>query len=101
MFRPHVLNKLMANGKYSYREASLKIFKAAKCFDQEIADIGEELLREAKGSEYKMILHRNPSLMSGSAQWLTISKFKSDPRDNCLGFSQLICKAPNGLAQYF
>lgn len=95
VFRPHVLNKLMSSGKYSYREASLKIFKAAKCFDQEIADIGEELLREAKGSEYKMILHRNPSLMAGSAQWLTISKFKSDPRDNCASFSQLICKSPN------
>lgn len=95
VYRPHLLNKLMATGKYSYREASNKIFKAAKCYDQDIADIGDELLREAKNGELKAIIHRNPSLLAGSAQWLTIKRFKKDPKDNCLAFSQLICKSPN------
>ena len=96
VFRPHVLNKLIATGKYSYREASNKIFKAAKLYDQEIADIGDELLRETKGGELKAVIQRNPSLLAGSAQWLTVKSFKKDPKDNCLAFSQLICKAPNG-----
>ena len=95
VYRPHVLNKLMQTGKYSYKEASNKIFKASKKFDQEIADIGEELLREAKNGEMKAIIHRNPSLLQASALWVTISKFKHDIKDQCTGFSQQICKGPN------
>lgn len=96
VFRPQVLNKLMKTGKYSYKEASMKIFTAAKKFDQEIADIGEELIREAGGQGIAIIYHRNPTLMQGSAQLGYIIKFSDIPGLNTLQVSQLTMKAPNG-----
>ena len=87
----------MKTGKYSYREASNKIFTAAKKFDQEIADIGEELIKEAGGQGIATIGHRNPTLQQGSAQQYYIVKFNNDPATNTIMISQLTMKAPNGL----
>ena len=96
VFRPHVLNKLMKTNKYSYKEASNKIFKAVKCYDAEIAAIGEELIKEAGGQGIPTIYHRNPSLLQGSAQLGYIIKFNDNPKLNTVMVSQLTMKSPNG-----
>lgn len=96
VFRPHVLNKLMKTGKYSYKEASNKIFKAVKCYDAEIAAIGEELIKETGKQGIPTIYHRNPSLLQGSAQLGYIIKFNDNPKLNTCMVSQMTMKAPNG-----
>ena len=98
VFRPHVLNKLMKTGKYSYKEASNKIYKAVKKYDPEIAAIGEELIAEGKSRNGKGIAtlsHRNPSLLASSSQLTYIVKFNKEPDIRTVAFSQLICKGPN------
>ena len=98
VFRPHVLNKLMKTGKYSYKEASNKIYKAVKKYDPEIAAIGEELIAEGKSRNGKGIAclsQRNPTLLSSSAQLTYVVSFNKTPQNNVVRFSQLICKGPN------
>jgi hypothetical protein len=62
-FRPHVINKLRKRG-YNMKDASAKTFRATLIFDQEIADIGEELIKEAKGKGIAVLANRNQRRVS-------------------------------------
>jgi len=62
-FRPHVLNKLRKRG-YTQKAASAKCFKANLVFDQEIADIGDELIQESKGKGIAVLGNRNQRRVS-------------------------------------
>jgi len=62
-FRPHVINKLRKRG-YSMKKASAKVFKATLKYDKEIADIGKELIREAKGKGIAVLANRNQRRVS-------------------------------------
>ena len=101
VFRPFVLNKLMNNFNMSYKEASLKIFRSAKRYDPDIDMMANELLDESKKLNkdgrrgIPVLVQRNPSLRSGSAQKLYIREFDTNPTVFTMGFSTLVCKAPN------
>jgi HJR/Mrr/RecB family endonuclease len=46
------------------KDASAKTFRATLIFDQEIADIGEELIKEAKGKGIAVLANRNQRRVS-------------------------------------
>jgi len=94
-FRPHIMNKLVRRG-YSYKQANKKIFKAENKFDQEIYDILDELVRETPGGRgIVSVVQRNPSLKTGSAQKVYITKFRKDVTNFTMGISILIVKNMN------
>jgi len=93
-FRPHVMNKLLARG-YKPKAASAKINKATLLFDKEIADIGEELIKEAKGKGIAVLANRNPSLLQSSINLVYITKFKRDTEDSTVSISILIAAGMN------
>lgn len=101
VFRPFVLNKLMNSLNLSYKEASLKMYRSSKRYDADIDMIVNELLDETTKLNpdgrrgIPVLVQRNPSLRSGSAQKLYIKEFDTDPTVFTMGFSTLICKAPN------
>jgi len=57
-FRPHVFSKLRQRG-YTYKQASAKIFAGVLAYDEEIAEIGEELIREAPNKGIAVLANRN------------------------------------------
>lgn len=94
-FRPHVLNRLVKKG-YPYKQASMKIFRAANKFDPEIYQILEDLIKESpNGRGIPTIVQRNPSLKTGSALKLYLTKFRDDPNNFTLGISTLVVKCEN------
>lgn len=93
-FRPHVLNKLLKRG-YRYRDASELLFASANMYKPEIDEIFKELIEEAPSKGIAVILHRNPSLLQGSAQRVYITKFKTDIDDKTISTSVMIAKAAN------
>lgn len=96
VFRPHVLNKLIKKYKWKYKDAIKLIYKGAKEYHPLLDQIFQELIEESPYRGIPCLIQRNPSLLQGSSQLVYITKFKTDPEDNTMGFSQLIVKAPNG-----
>ena len=96
VFRPHVLNKLMHKYNYRYKDAISLIHAGAKEYHPLLDKIFQELIDETQYRGIPCLVQRNPSLLQGSSQLVYITKFKTDPEDNTMGFSQLIVKAPNG-----
>lgn len=96
VFRPHIMNKLLYKYKMKFREATALMFESVHKYSDLINDILNELLREAPDGKLWVILQRNPSLFSGSAQKVYIGSFKTDPKDKSMAMSVLIVKAPNG-----
>jgi len=102
LFRIHINNKLDKCG-YTPRERSRKLALAANHYDQEVADILNELIAESPYGTLRsgmkgipIILQRNPTLDRLSAQLLYVTKFKSDNlEDNTIGLSVLVLKGPN------
>lgn len=96
VFRPHVLNRLCNNYGHNYRDASDRIFRAAKQYDPLIDEIAKQLIKEASGGRgIPTIAQRNPSLFQGSALLVYIVDYFKDPTLNIVAFSQGICKLPN------
>lgn len=96
VFRPHILNRLCSQYNFNYRDASDKIFAAAKQYDPLIDEIATQLIKETpNGKGIPTIAQRNPSLFQGSAQLCYITGFYKDPTLNVTAFSQGICKFPN------
>jgi DNA-directed RNA polymerase beta' subunit len=94
-FRPHVLNKLINKYNYTHEAASDLLFRSTLKFNKLIATIGEELIAESKYKGIPVILHRNPSLLLGSAVLRYITIFKTDPIDTTIGCSILGMKSSN------
>lgn len=95
VFRPHILNKLVKRG-YTHKKASSLIFKGVKKYIPVLDEILQELIAEAPGGKLVVIAQRNPSLLSGSAQYVHISKFTTDPEIKTVAISALIIKSMNG-----
>ena len=57
-FRPHVFSKLRQRG-YTYKKASAKLFAAVLKYDEEIAEIGRELIDEAPNKGIAVLANRN------------------------------------------
>ena len=102
LLRIHISNKLDKLG-YTPREKSRKLAIAANHFDQEVADIFNELIEESPYCTLRsgkvgipIILQRNPTLDRLSAQLLYVTKIKMDNlEDNTIGLSVLVLKGPN------
>tara|TARA_B100001057_G_scaffold463613_1_gene517866 strand:+ start:87353 stop:88837 length:1485 start_codon:yes stop_codon:yes gene_type:complete len=102
LFRIHITNKLDKRG-YTPRERSYKLSLAANHYDEEIAEILNELIEESPYATIRsgkkgipIVLQRNPTLDRLSAQLLYVTKFKSDNlEDNTIGLSVLVLKGPN------
>ena len=95
IFYPHIMNKLKKRG-YSMKEAVMLISSCYHKYDPVIDKIFKELIKEAPDNKIYAVIQRNPSLLRGSANLVYVSKFKTDPEDYTIGFSQLIVKAGNG-----
>ena len=95
-FRPHIVNKLFKRG-YSYKEINSMMYRHIKSYNQDIAEILDELVNESSDPRgIPCLALRNPSLRQGSSQLVYISNFKKDITDYTVNISVLIIKAPNG-----
>jgi len=94
-FRPHLINKLVNQRGYKYKDASALLYRSVKLHSHIIEELLNELINDAPNKRIPVILHRNPSLLQGSTQLVGISKFKNDPYDMCISMSILIAKSPN------
>lgn len=92
MFRPHVITKLMRRGR-SLNSAIGHILNHVGKFTEDLNEILCELVDETPDKGIYSIIQRNPSLMQGSAQRVKIGRFKTNPKDQCIGMSILIVKA--------
>ena len=94
-FRPHVINKLVKRG-YSYKAADKAINAAIGCYDPVIDEIGKELIAECPYEQgIPVIVNRNPTLLQGSALFMYIPKFGTDPKILVTTFSPLAAKNCN------
>lgn len=57
-FRPHILNKLYKMG-YNFKEANKKITRAGKKYDEDIAQIGRDLIANSKRGKIACLVQRN------------------------------------------
>ncbi len=94
VFRPHIINKLNKLGIPLPLCAEI-VNNSITSYNKTIDTILQELINESPGKGIPCIIQRNPSLLSGSAQFVYITKFKTDLRDTTVSFSILIVNAPN------
>jgi len=97
LFRLHLTNILLKRG-YTRIEISRKLNKAVTCFDEEISEIFDMIIKRVQKRGLLGIpvsFQRNPSLLNGSMILLFISVIKKDPADLSIGFSGLLTKLPN------
>lgn len=74
-FKIHIMNKLCRRG-LSPSEADQLIMRHVKSYHPLLDEVMLEILSEAPGRGPKMLFQRNPSLLRGSAQLLTITRIK-------------------------
>lgn len=96
-FRPHLLNKLVHQRGFGYKDASMLIYRSVKKYDPLIGELLKELVNESPDPRgIPIILQRNPSLKRGSMIKGFISEFGTNPNEKAVSLSQLICKLGNG-----
>jgi hypothetical protein len=93
-FRPHVINKLMRRG-YDLNSSIAIISGHVERYNPMLDEILNELIDESPHKGIVIIEHRNPTLLSGSAQTKKITRFKTDIGDHTVSTSILTVKAPN------
>lgn len=93
VWRDPILNKLMRSG-YDLNTSVGIITRHINVYNKQIADILDEFI-VSTGNKLHCIIHRNPSLLSGSAQLCRITKFKKDPLDRSMAQSIIGTKAMN------
>ena len=86
LFKVHIASKLIGRG-YSAEGAMHKINASAHRYDEELASIFQELVKESPYMGIPVLFQRNPTLKRGSAQLLFVTLIKTDPSDNTIGFS--------------
>lgn len=98
-FKIHILNKLCRRG-FSPNEADQLIMKNVTRYHPLLDEVMLELLAEAPGRGPKILFQRNPSLLRGSAQLLTITRIKGCggraweiEADSTISLSVLVLKA--------
>lgn len=96
-FRPYLQSRLIDKG-YTYMESCIKLDDALFNFDQEISDMVDAIIAEAKavnGRGVCMAKNRNPSQHRVSILRLYIVRQKKDPMDFTSESSVMICAALN------
>lgn len=93
-FRIHLINKLLRLG-WTYNDAVALILSHIDNYHPLLNRLLAELISEAPDGKIAAIIQRNPSMLSGSAQAVWITKFKTNPNDQSVSLSILIVKAPN------
>lgn len=94
VFRPHVINKLHKQGIPLPLCAEI-VNNSITSYNPLVSRILDELIAEAPQGGIPCIIQRNPSLLSGSAQYVRITRFKKVLTDNTTSFSILIVNAMN------
>lgn len=93
-FRQHHINKLLKIGMDLNSAIGLLLGHVGK-YHELLDKLLNELITEAGPTGITILLGRNPSLLQGSALRKTISRFKTDPKDQTIGLSILVCKSLN------
>ncbi len=94
MFQHHLMGKLMRHG-YIFNDALEYVLSHVGVYDPLIHQFLDEIFQEFPGGRGPvMILHRNPTLLQGSAQRY-FAYLKTDPTDPCISMSILTVVAPN------
>lgn len=97
-FRPYLINRLTKLG-YRYVDICIMLDVALYNFNQEISDIMDSLIAEAKVRNGKGIcisMGRNPTQHRFSIIPVFIVKIKKDPLDFTSEYSMLLCPSFNG-----
>lgn len=93
-FRPHLLNKLMKMGMDINSAVGLLLGHVSK-YHPTIDKLLQEIIDESPKKKIPVILGRNPSLLQGSVLAMGISKFKTDPTDQCISLPITVVKSLN------
>lgn len=94
IFQHHLAGKLMRHG-YDHNKALSMIYKHVCVYNPLIHKFLDEIFKEFPGGRGPaFILHRNPTLGSGSMQRV-FGRLKTDVRDSTISMSILIVVAPN------
>lgn len=94
ILRPHLINKLSKLG-HTLNQSIGIIYNSVNKYNPLIDSLIKEIISETRDGGIYAIVHRNPSLLHGSAQRCKITRVKTDPNDNTMSFGILIVKAPN------
>ena len=93
-FREHLKNKLSKLGM-SDNQGNALLNSHVHKYHPLIDKLLKELISDTVTRGIPIVFQRNPSLEQGSAQWLRITKFKTDVHDLSTSFSILLVNAPN------
>lgn len=94
LFDLHLTNKLLARG-FSEAAAAAYLSEHVFKYDDLLGDLFNEIIDEAPGPGFPVLLNRNPTLMRGSIQRLWVTHIKPDPDVTSISMSVLALKAPN------
>lgn len=93
VFKEHILNRLLRYG-YDLNSAVGLIHTHHQVYHPLIASILDGFIEETNNELY-CVIHRSPSLMSGSSQLVRITSFKKDPLDRSMNQSVFGCANMN------
>lgn len=94
VFRHHLVNKMLKRG-YKHNEIIGYLYSKMETYDELLDQLFDELIQESPNQAIPCIMQRNPSMLSGSAQLMGISKVKKIPSDRSVGISILCVKPMN------
>lgn len=94
LFQEHIANYLLKE-HYTPDQIRERIHRAIMTFDPGIHDILTDIIRTSPGRGPAVLIQRNPTLSSKSAQLLTVVEVKTDPSDVTMGLSVLCLVAWN------
>jgi hypothetical protein len=93
-FEPHLLNKLLRYG-FDLNSAKGMIYGHVRKYHPLLDRFLKELVSEARDGKIVILSGRNPTLLQGSILRGYISKFKTDPLDESIGFPVTLVRPPN------
>lgn len=96
VFDTHLTSKLFQRG-FSDAQAATYLAEHVHCHSDLLEEIFNELIDEAPGNGFPVLLNRNPTLMRGSIQRMWVTQIKVDPLITSISMSVLSLKAPNRL----
>ncbi len=95
LFKIHLLNKLKSTG-IEHNDAIGFIYQCVNKKHPLMEKMLDELIEESPNKGIPCLFNRNPTLLMGSIQKLTITKIKKDINDNTIGLPILLTGLYNG-----
>ena len=95
IFRTHLKNKMHKDG-LNIREVNEILNRAPNEYNEYVHQLLLEILSEAPGGKFQVLMQRNPSLTRSSIVKLYIDKILTDVNIKSVAVSQLIVKYMNG-----